>query len=75
MENDISRRQCAIKWILAADPQRGRRAEKGVQCMDERKKLTNEVGAPVPDNENAITAGPGPGGNAGRVADGKDGPL
>ncbi|MDR1531878.1 MAG: catalase [Clostridiales bacterium] len=26
--------------------------------MDEKKKLTNEVGAPVPDNENAITAGP-----------------
>lgn len=26
--------------------------------MDEKRKLTNEVGAPVPDNENAITAGP-----------------
>lgn len=26
--------------------------------MDEYKKLTNEVGAPVADNENAITAGP-----------------
>lgn len=26
--------------------------------MDKYKKLTNEVGAPMPDNENAITAGP-----------------
>ena len=26
--------------------------------MDENKKLTNEVGAPVADNENSITAGP-----------------
>lgn len=26
--------------------------------MDEKKKLTNEVGAPVADNENSITAGP-----------------
>ena len=26
--------------------------------MDDMKKLTNEVGAPVPDNEHAITAGP-----------------
>ena len=26
--------------------------------MDENKKLTNEVGAPVADNENAVTAGP-----------------
>ncbi|MDD4564082.1 MAG: catalase [Eubacteriales bacterium] len=26
--------------------------------MDKLKKLTNEVGAPVPDNENSITAGP-----------------
>ena len=26
--------------------------------MDEYKKLTNEVGAPVADNENSITAGP-----------------
>jgi hypothetical protein len=26
--------------------------------MDDHKKLTNEVGAPVPDNENSITAGP-----------------
>ncbi|MDR0838491.1 MAG: catalase [Oscillospiraceae bacterium] len=26
--------------------------------MDEERKLTNEVGAPVPDNEHAITAGP-----------------
>ncbi|MEG1895186.1 MAG: catalase, partial [Oscillospiraceae bacterium] len=26
--------------------------------MDENRKLTNEVGAPVADNENAITAGP-----------------
>lgn len=26
--------------------------------MDDKKKLTNEVGAPVPDNENSITAGP-----------------
>ncbi|MEG1560528.1 MAG: catalase [Clostridia bacterium] len=26
--------------------------------MNEYKKLTNEVGAPIPDNENAITAGP-----------------
>lgn len=25
--------------------------------IDDRKKLTNEVGAPVPDNENSITAG------------------
>lgn len=25
---------------------------------DEYKKLTNEVGAPVADNENALTAGP-----------------
>ena len=26
--------------------------------MSDHKKLTNEVGAPVADNENAITAGP-----------------
>ena len=26
--------------------------------MEEKRKLTNEVGAPVPNNENAITAGP-----------------
>ncbi len=26
--------------------------------MDDKKKLTNEVGAPVPDNENSITSGP-----------------
>ncbi len=26
--------------------------------MDKERKLTNEVGAPVPDNENALTAGP-----------------
>ena len=26
--------------------------------MEKYKKLTNEVGAPVPDNENSITAGP-----------------
>ncbi|SHO44712.1 catalase [Anaerocolumna xylanovorans] len=26
--------------------------------MDEKRKLTNEVGAPIPDNENSITAGP-----------------
>ncbi|MEG2004394.1 MAG: catalase, partial [Clostridia bacterium] len=26
--------------------------------MDNLKKLTNEVGSPIPDNENAITAGP-----------------
>ena len=26
--------------------------------MDENKKLTTEVGAPIADNENAITAGP-----------------
>lgn len=26
--------------------------------MDDKRKLTNEVGAPVADNENAITAGP-----------------
>lgn len=26
--------------------------------MDEKRKLTNEVGAPVADNENSITAGP-----------------
>jgi catalase len=26
--------------------------------MDDSKKLTNEVGAPIPDNENSITAGP-----------------
>lgn len=26
--------------------------------MSDYKKLTNEVGAPIPDNENAITAGP-----------------
>ncbi len=26
--------------------------------MDDHKKLTNEVGAPIPDNENSITAGP-----------------
>ncbi|MEG2144676.1 MAG: catalase, partial [Oscillospiraceae bacterium] len=26
--------------------------------MIEKRKLTNEVGAPIPDNENAITAGP-----------------
>lgn len=26
--------------------------------MNDHKKLTNEVGAPVPDNENALTAGP-----------------
>ena len=26
--------------------------------MEEFKKLTNEVGAPIPDNENSITAGP-----------------
>ena len=26
--------------------------------MNDYKKLTNEVGAPVPDNEHSITAGP-----------------
>ena len=31
---------------------------KGRNKMDEHKKLTNEVGAPIPDNENSLTAGP-----------------
>jgi catalase len=27
-------------------------------AMNDGRKLTNEVGAPIPDNENSITAGP-----------------
>lgn len=32
--------------------------EKGLLVVDDKKMLTNEVGAPVPDNEHTMTAGP-----------------
>lgn len=34
----------------------------------DNKKLTNEVGAPIAENENSLTAGPRGGGIAGRLA-------